>query len=234
MMSYLGHYPGARSKPVPKFNRAIQSFVNQTLKDCELIIVSDGCELTNQEYEANWSNHDNITLIKPEKSKDKWPGVKRQLAREIAKGEWIIYLDADDVYTSDYLEKVASHIDDKHSVMLNTSPTMGDERITLKRNIEIKGLYPPVSYSRASLFMPGTRIENMYNNAKIYGLGTASIIHKNSVSCEWKNSDKRGEDANFCMDLANTHPYKMISVIGYVICHDPKFKRNPWDKHLDI
>jgi glycosyltransferase involved in cell wall biosynthesis len=107
MASYLGEYPGSRSNPVQKFIRAVKSFQQQTLQEKQLIIVSDGCGLTNATYEDLFKSDPQITLIRFEKQEG-WPGLLREAARSIAKYEWIMYLDSDDFYLSDYLEKILS------------------------------------------------------------------------------------------------------------------------------
>ena len=50
MQVYLGEYPGARTDSISKFKRAVKSFQNQIYKNCELIIVADGCTKTHQTY----------------------------------------------------------------------------------------------------------------------------------------------------------------------------------------
>ena len=97
MQSYLSEYKGSREDPVEKFNRSVESFLMQDHDDKELIIVSDGCEITNNTYELEWSMFDNIKLIKTDKEPNRWVGSKRNYGIEAADGEWITYLDSDDI-----------------------------------------------------------------------------------------------------------------------------------------
>ena len=46
MASYLGNYPGCANNREAKFIRSVKSFLNQSYDNKELIIVSDGCEIT--------------------------------------------------------------------------------------------------------------------------------------------------------------------------------------------
>jgi uncharacterized protein with von Willebrand factor type A (vWA) domain len=63
MQSYLGEYPGSRTDSVEKFKRAVKSFQNQLYKNCELIIVSDGCIKTQETYFSEFKTDPNIKFI---------------------------------------------------------------------------------------------------------------------------------------------------------------------------
>lgn len=73
-------------------NRSIQSVLNQDFQDFELIIVDDGS--TDNSVNIIKSIHDNrITLIQQTNG---GPSAARNTGSKHAKGEWIIFLDADD------------------------------------------------------------------------------------------------------------------------------------------
>lgn len=114
MQSYLKDYPGARSNPIPKFIRAVNSFKSQLYKNSELIIVSDGCELTNEVYNSNFKNDENIKLIYVDKKSsnrmyevkdDKifYRGYPRKIGVSIATGDFITYMDSDDYILPEHL-----------------------------------------------------------------------------------------------------------------------------------
>lgn len=106
MQSFLGDYPGARSNPIEKFNRAVNSFKEQIDSNWELIIVSDGCKITEEQYNLNHSNDSRILFkyIEPSEKRmyDNNDGIKfyrgypRQVGVDMATGDWIGYCDSDD------------------------------------------------------------------------------------------------------------------------------------------
>ena len=74
--------------------QCLDSVINQTLKDIEIICVDDGSTDSSYEILKDYTQKDNrIKLIK---QKNKHAGVARNRGLKIAKGEYIHFLDADD------------------------------------------------------------------------------------------------------------------------------------------
>ena len=82
--------------------RALKSVEEQTFKNYELLVVNDCSTDNTEEKILEYCNkYDNIKYLKHDKNKKL--GTARNTALNIAKGEYIIYLDGDD-YLAD--EKV--------------------------------------------------------------------------------------------------------------------------------
>lgn len=220
MMSYLGHYPGARSNPVPKFNRAVQSVVDQTYKDWELIIVSDGCELTNNEYEKNWSGHSNIKLLKTTKSEKPWPGTKRQLGVDHATGDWICYLDADDMFLGYRLASFAEKVESGYeaffdSYVINPSDPKKWRSHSFKNLTRCEwGIR-----DKTSIELEKDGIVYFKHKIDINPQGTCCIFHKREINVKWEDLNTIGEDTLFIQNLREQYNYKNLPVSGYIICH---------------
>ncbi len=93
---------------IPFFNRvnlvirAIDSVYEQTYKDFEVILINDGstdCDLLIQKKYEQFTNFSLIRL-----DKNYGPGVARNKGVEVAKGEFIAFLDSDDVWNPSKLE----------------------------------------------------------------------------------------------------------------------------------
>lgn len=102
MQSYLGDYPGAAKDRENKIIRAIQSVINQTFEDWELIIVADGCEKTFDIVSDKYANHGKISCYFIPKQ-PLWSGTARDIGKIEAKGDYCLYLDTDDYYTPEHL-----------------------------------------------------------------------------------------------------------------------------------
>ena len=106
MQVYLGDYPGARSNPIEKFNRVVNSFIDQINPNWELIIVSDGCKITEEQYLLNFTHEPRIKFKFVEPAENRMyenndgavfhRGYPRQVGVEMATGDWIGYVDSDD------------------------------------------------------------------------------------------------------------------------------------------
>ena len=104
MQAYLGKYPGSRSNSTYKFLRAVQSFIDQSNKNNELIIVSDACEIVHELYHKHYKNESRIKYVYLDKdvpnmyegSNKYYRGFPRQVARSLVTGEITTYIDSDD------------------------------------------------------------------------------------------------------------------------------------------
>lgn len=111
MASYLQNYPGSATNRDKKFVRAVNSFKKQTYQNKELIIVSDGCQLTTELYSKFFANDPIIKLIQIPKQQ-LYSGEMRNIAFKLADGDIISYLDSDDVLGPNHLQIIVDGFDD--------------------------------------------------------------------------------------------------------------------------
>lgn len=195
MASYLGQYDGCASNREEKFIRAVKSFLTQTYKDCQLIIVSDGCDKTVELVKKHFNDDSRISLI----AIDKQPifsGNVRQQGLDAAKGDLICYLDIDDIMGKNHLKNIISQFDtDKYDFVyyndiLNDA---GNRRAVTKA----------VSLTHGSV-------------------GTSSICHKKTNLISWSGCDGYGHDWIFVEKMIKKGMrHTKIYGAEYFICHVP-------------
>ena len=101
---------------IPTYNRAnlvekaIKSVLNQTYQDFEIIVVDDASTDNTEEVIKNFSNK-RIKYIKCKKNKG--DSFARNTGIKIAKGEYIAFLDSDDEWLREKLEKQIKVLDNK-------------------------------------------------------------------------------------------------------------------------
>lgn len=84
----------------------IKSVQNQTLTDIEIICVDDGS--TDQSYDILVKLQEQDDRIIVLKQQNEYAGVARNKGIEVAKGEYLIFLDSDDFFEKDLLESLYS------------------------------------------------------------------------------------------------------------------------------
>lgn len=96
--------------PYSYLNATIQSILNQTFKDIELIIVDDASSIDYKEF-FQQLNDDRVKYFKLDKNTG--PGHARNEGIKMARGEYIAIADSDDIYMPQRFELQAKFLD-KH------------------------------------------------------------------------------------------------------------------------
>lgn len=115
----------------------IQSVLNQTYTDWELIIIDD-CSSDNSLKVIKSFDDDRIKLFVNKKNMGLKYTVKRGI--ELAQGDWVVFLESDDLITPDYLEKkyqIAQKYPD-NVLIFNDCEFFGDENRVLDFNTALK------------------------------------------------------------------------------------------------
>lgn len=127
---------------IPYFNktdtidRSVASVINQTYKNWEIIIIDDCSELQLIQKE-DWNDLP-IRIIRNEQNLG--PGPTRQRGMELAKGEYLAFLDADDWWAPEFLSiSVSAHIANPEvaATWARSVTYWKDEKTTIRRYSDI-------------------------------------------------------------------------------------------------
>ena len=197
MPSFLGEYEGCASDRENKFIRAVHSFLENSLLDKELIIIGDNCEITERLLQDYFKHELSIGRIKFHQFKKKqklFSGSLRSKGIELALGEYICYLDTDDILGKNHLAGILSQVKSQNldwayfNDFLNTDAGLITKKVDLKKD----------------------------------SIGTSSIIHRKDKKINWDKCDGYGHDYKFIERLIKWSSKKDKIYGGtYVICHIP-------------
>lgn len=192
MASYLGYYPNRCSDPEKKFIRAVRSFLSQTYENKELIIVADGCGMTEVLYNKFFINEKNIKFIKIDKQLI-YSGECRNAGFPLADGEIISYLDNDDVIGKKHLETIMNEFTDDVDLVFYDD--------YLVQSPDFKKLYRRI------------------NKLEYGSIGTSSITHRNNDWLRW--STGYGHDWVFIMSavIGGMRFKKLKEPSQYLVAH---------------
>ena len=104
--SFLGPYRHAADDRKNKLCRAINSVMLQDYKETECIVVADGCRETAEIVKEYFPT---VKLLEIEKQ-PLFSGNVRNAGIEASEGEWICYLDADDMIDTTHLSTIARNV----------------------------------------------------------------------------------------------------------------------------
>lgn len=113
--------------------RCLDSVVNQTYKNLEIIIVDDGSTDSSSEISQKWQKKDNrIKVIRKENA---GLGMARNTGIENATGDFIFFLDSDDYVSGDLVEKCLKKQQENNAdvVLYGFSRVDADNRVYFSR-----------------------------------------------------------------------------------------------------
>lgn len=191
MPSYLGQYEGAATNREEKLIRAVESVRAQTYPEWELIVCADGCERTHQLMCDLYETDHRIQSILIPKQEKFSPAI-RNTPIQYAAGDYVTYLDSDDLYGYDHLQVIQSNLEGKDWVFYNDW-------------IPVDGKWVERSCS-----------------VHFTKCGTANITHKRGLDVKWSTSRYGHDDWTFIKELKNKYPnWKHTVTPYYYVCHLP-------------
>ena len=138
MASLLSDYPGSATGKDKKLIRAVESVLKQTYMNFELIVIADGCALTEFVIKHNFDDK-RINLIRVER-KELWSNVPRNAGIDIAKGKYILYCDIDDKWGENHLRIIDDQMDNTENwLYYNDMRWNGKEFIERQIDITLYG-----------------------------------------------------------------------------------------------
>lgn len=99
---------------MPYLPQALESVLNQSFQDFEVIIIDDG----STDNSMHWANEQADTRIRVISQKNQGVASARNNGIENSQGEYIAFLDGDDVWEETKLEKQVSKLDSHHKACL--------------------------------------------------------------------------------------------------------------------
>lgn len=234
MQSFLGDYPNSRSNPIDKFHRAVDSFLKQVYKNCELIIVSDGCEITEQQYRLKYQQHDNIKFVYVSKGDSSmydltvagkfYRGIPRQAGIAMSTGDIIAYMDSDDYITNDFTKNIQNQFYNNKNMKMLINRSWYDHVSVLDKKPmyqKLPGMMNEPSTKTYTFDSIDAEFIQSEMNVKYVPMSPALIAHIKTNKVSWEDTMGVSEDITFVKNFRAifTNEVTTYSYPTYVICH---------------
>jgi len=190
--SRLVDYPSSAKNKEQKLIRAVNSVLGQAFEDFEVHIIADGCEKTIQIVKCNIK--DTRVHLWKIPHKKLWSGMPRNKEIEEEKGDYIIYLDIDDIYGEKHLEIINNQLNGYDWVWFD--------------DIRYK---PKLDYW----------YDNICDINKLGRHGTSNLCQRKSLGVTWDEDGKYAHDYHFTRKLMPFTNRTKIQTPEYYVCHVP-------------
>ena len=178
-----------------RFMQAVKSFLNQSFKDTELIIVSDGDRRVEDIWAYLWANESSIRFKYIDKQ-EAYSGEMRNVGIGLAQGDIICYLDHDDVFGRHHLQVISDNF--------NTEE------------------YDWVYYD--DYLVNGTMAQKIERpvHPEFTSIGTSAIAHRRNIEIKWGGG--YGHDWYMIEKYLLPLRYIKIPTPEYYVCHFRKIE----------
>lgn len=138
---------------VPVYNagayirETISMVAAQTYESWELLLVDDGSEDDSREKIRESMENGDVRIRLIEKQKNEGAARARNAGIEASKGRYVAFLDADDLWMPDKLEKELAFMKEKQAAFVFTAYEFGDE--DAKRTGKVVNVPPSLTYFKA-------------------------------------------------------------------------------------
>lgn len=184
--------------------RAIQSVQAQNRADIQVIVVSD--ENSPESFLAVQPLLGALDLFICRRGQ-LGPGESRNVALDMAKGKFIVFLDDDDSFASGYFDALEPYLDEELTSILYVNPTFVNEQRFFQTVVLVKS----VAMSIGDLSVDDIQVRNRIpNNCLIYPAAALKEVR-------YKNSLVLFEDWEFLLQLTKQWGVRHIPVFGPVI-----------------
>lgn len=178
---------------LPVFNRekyierAVNSILKQTLSDWELIIIDDGSTDNTGKICDGYSCQD--SRIRVIHTKNFGVSHARNTGLDIARGEWIAFLDSDDEYSANALETMSAHSAGADVVV--------SQALRLPSNEVVGGIFPePIIIERQS-----DDLKVMLFNY-VFDTVWCKLIRREAFDSRFDETMMKGEDSEYMVRAA--------------------------------
>lgn len=217
---------------IPVFNgstyiqQSIESAINQTLKDLEIIVVDDGSTDNTFHIVSQLSTNDSrIKLYQHYKGKNRGVSASRNLAISISKGDYIALLDSDDIWLPNKLELQCKILDHHKNV--------GIVYCRLKTLFESEYDFPEYcGLGRNDGLIEQSFIEVVTN--KVWIPNSSALIRKSKIqpSIKYRNLICNEDQLFFSEILSKSDLFFIPEVFGFYRIHKESFTyNNDWKKY---
>jgi glycosyltransferase involved in cell wall biosynthesis len=190
----LGYYDvgftHSASDPTIRFRHAVESFRKQHFKDAELLIVSDGCKVSEAIYYDSYFGDPSMRFRYIDKQ-EVFSGVPRNTGLLMAKGDIICYLDHDDAFGPNHLQIINDNFDTEKNDWVWYNDYVVDT--ILAEKVE-RNVFPALNV-----------------------IGTSAIAHKRNVGVVWEG--EYAHDWRMIEKCLLPLPGMKIPTPEYYVCH---------------
>jgi glycosyltransferase involved in cell wall biosynthesis len=191
MSSFLSDYSDCADRREDRFRFAVKSFLRQNMKNSELVIISDGCDLTEKIWNNEFKKESRIIFDKIDRPVF-FSGSPRNHGISISNGSLICYLDSDDFIGPNHVSTIYNNFSDDIDWCFYDDYIYRSKNIFKRRNVNLKEMR----------------------------IGTCSICHKKDIDVKWEDGYGHDHRFIKEM-LKKGCIYKKIPVTEYFVCHVP-------------